>query len=58
MPNCWSLASQFPHPARNGATIKTASILDYLRDRHDVHLACLRGEELARAAELYGHVKR
>jgi glycosyltransferase involved in cell wall biosynthesis len=40
------LASQFPHPARSGATIKTASILDYLCERHDVHLVCLRAEEL------------
>jgi glycosyltransferase involved in cell wall biosynthesis len=40
------LASQFPHPANSGATIKTSSILDHLRDKHDVHLLCLRAEEL------------
>jgi len=40
------LASQFPYPANSGATIKTASILDYLRQKHDVHLLCLRAEEL------------
>lgn len=40
------LASQFPHPANSGATIKTASILDHLRGKHDVHLLCLRAEEL------------
>ena len=40
------LASQFPHPANSGATIKTASILDHLRQKHDVNLLCLRAEEL------------
>lgn len=40
------LASQFPHPANSGATIKTASILDYLREKHEVHLVCLRQGEL------------
>lgn len=40
------LASQFPHPANSGATIKTASILEYLRAKHDVHLVCLCQDEL------------
>lgn len=40
------LTSQFPHPAKSGATIKTSSILDYLREKHEVHLACLRSSAL------------
>jgi glycosyltransferase involved in cell wall biosynthesis len=40
------LASQFPHPANSGATIKTASVIDYLGAKHDVHLVCLRSEDL------------
>ncbi len=34
------LSSELPHPADSGATIKTASILDHLRRRHDVHILC------------------
>lgn len=41
------LASQFPFPADSGATIKTLSILDYLRARHDVRLVCFRRAELS-----------
>ena len=40
------LTSQFPHPMRSGATIKTATMLDYLRSRHEVHAVCFRSEEL------------
>jgi len=36
------LTWQFPFPADSGGTIKTASIFDYLRRRHEVHLLCLR----------------
>lgn len=43
------LASQLPHPADSGATIKTASVLDYLHERHEVHLVCLRQEKLSTA---------
>lgn len=43
------LASQLPHPANSGATIKTASILDYLRGRQSVHLVCLRSGDLNEA---------
>lgn len=45
------LASQFPHPANSGATIKTASILDYLAAKHEVHLVCLRQDELDAAQQ-------
>lgn len=40
------LTSQFPHPMRSGATIKTATVLEYLRSRHEVHVVCFRNEEL------------
>jgi glycosyltransferase involved in cell wall biosynthesis len=40
------LTSQVPHPMRSGATIKTATVLRYLQQRHEVHVACLRNEEL------------
>ena len=40
------LTSQFAHPMRSGATIKTATMLEYLRSRHEVHAVCFRGEEL------------
>lgn len=42
------LASQFPFPADSGGTIKTLSILDYLRARHDVRLVCFRRSELTK----------
>lgn len=41
------LSWQLPHPADSGGTIKTASVLDYLRGRHDVHLLCLRRRPLS-----------
>jgi glycosyltransferase involved in cell wall biosynthesis len=41
------LASQFPYPANSGGTIKTLSILDYLRARHDVRLISFRRDELS-----------
>ena len=40
------LTSQFPQPMRSGATIKTATVLEYLRSRHEVHTVCFRSEEL------------
>lgn len=40
------LASQFPFPADSGGTIKTLSILEYLRARHDVRLICFRRDGL------------
>ncbi|MFQ5471831.1 MAG: glycosyltransferase family 4 protein [Dehalococcoidia bacterium] len=40
------LTSQFPQPMRSGATIKTATLIEYLRQRHELHLACLRSDEL------------
>ncbi len=36
------VSSELPHPADSGATIKTASILEYLRRRHDVHVLCFQ----------------
>jgi glycosyltransferase involved in cell wall biosynthesis len=47
------LASQFPFPADSGGTIKTLSILDYLRARHDVRLICFRREELTAAQKAW-----
>jgi len=41
------LASQFPFPADSGGAIKTLSILDYLRRKHDVRLVCFRRDELS-----------
>ena len=41
------LASQFPFPADSGGTIKTLSVLDYLRKQHDVRLVCFRRDELS-----------
>ena len=40
------LTSQFPQPMRSGATIKTATVLEYLRSRHEVHAVCFHSEEL------------
>ena len=40
------LSSELPHPAHSGATIKTASILDYLRRRHDVRVLCFQRRTL------------
>lgn len=42
------LASQFPFPGDSGGAIKTLSILDYLRARHDVRLVCFRRGELTK----------
>jgi polysaccharide biosynthesis protein PslH len=36
------LTFQFPYPAISGASIKTLSLLDYLRRHHDVRLVSLR----------------
>lgn len=40
------LSSELPHPADSGATIKTASILEYLRRRHDVRVLCFQRRTL------------
>ncbi len=45
-PRILFLASQFPFPADSGGTIKTLSILDYLRKRYDVRLICFRRSAL------------
>lgn len=39
------LTFQFPFPPDNGARIKTLSILDYLRPRHDLSVLCLSRRE-------------
>lgn len=39
------LTFQFPYPPDNGARIKTLSILDYLRARHDLSVLCLTRRE-------------
>ncbi|MCH7836082.1 MAG: glycosyltransferase [Chloroflexi bacterium] len=40
------LSSELPHPADSGGTIKTASILGYLKGRHHVDLLCFRRRPL------------
>ena len=40
------LTPEPPHPAYSGGTIKAASILDYLRRRHEVHVLCFRRRPL------------
>jgi glycosyltransferase involved in cell wall biosynthesis len=40
------LASQFPYPPDSGAAIKTLSIFDYLRARHDVRLVAFTSSPL------------
>jgi glycosyltransferase involved in cell wall biosynthesis len=36
------LTPELPYPARGGGTIKSATLLDYLKERHEVDLVCLR----------------
>jgi exopolysaccharide biosynthesis WecB/TagA/CpsF family protein len=43
------LTPELPHPAHSGGTIKTASVLDYLRRRHEVHVLCFRRRPLTEA---------
>ncbi len=43
------LTPELPHPAHSGGTIKTASVLDYLKRRHDVHVLCFRRHPLTEA---------
>jgi glycosyltransferase involved in cell wall biosynthesis len=43
------LTPELPHPANSGGTIKTASVLDYLKRRHDVHVLCFRRHPLTEA---------
>ena len=40
------LTPELPHPANSGGTIKTSSILGYLKGRHQVDLLCFRREPL------------
>ena len=47
------LTFQFPYPAISGASIKTLSLLDYLRRDHDVHCLC-SGEAHFRASNKSG----
>src|SRR3970040_95349 len=55
------LTTEVPHPPHSGGTIKTASVLDYLRRRHEVHLLCFRRrpltEEQARWCRAVGQVE-
>lgn len=40
------LTPELPHPTESGLTIKTASILGHLRQRHEVHVLCFRRRPL------------
>jgi glycosyltransferase involved in cell wall biosynthesis len=55
------LSSELPHPADAGGTIKTASILGYLKGRHQVELLCFRRgvvtDEQARWCQATGQVE-
>jgi exopolysaccharide biosynthesis WecB/TagA/CpsF family protein len=55
------LTSQVPYPPESGATIKTASVLEYLRRRHEVDVVCFRRgpltEDQAAWAKEAGHVE-
>jgi glycosyltransferase involved in cell wall biosynthesis len=55
------LASQFPFPADNGGAIKTLSVLDHLRQHHEVRLICFQRSTLTPAqdawAKAFGHVR-
>src|SRR3990172_6929274 len=55
------LTTEVPHPPHSGGTIKTASVLDYLRRRHEVHVLCFRRrpltEEQARWCAAVGQVE-
>src|SRR3989304_5034482 len=43
------LTPELPHAANSGGTLKTASVLDYLKRRHDVHVLCFRRHPLTEA---------
>ncbi|HEU4760438.1 MAG TPA: glycosyltransferase family 4 protein [Dehalococcoidia bacterium] len=43
------LTPELPFPAESGGTIKTASILEHLRKRHEVHVLCFRRRALSEA---------
>ena len=55
------LASQFPFPADSGGAIKTLSVLDHLRQRHEVRLLCFQRSTLTPAqdawAKAFGDVR-
>jgi len=55
------VSSELPYPADSGATIKTASVLEYLRRRHDVRVLCFQRcaltQEQARWCAEIGRVK-
>src|SRR3972149_7088842 len=43
------LTTEVPHPPRGGGAIKPASVLDYRRRRHEVHVLCFRRHPLTEA---------
>ena len=47
------LAFQFPYPPVNGASIKTLSLIDYLRREHEVRVVSLRRGALSSAQEAW-----
>ena len=55
------LTPQLPHPADSGGAIKTASIVGYLKERHQVDLLCFRRgpitDEQARWCQAIGRVE-
>src|SRR3972149_10158384 len=55
------LTPEVPHPPHSGGPIKSASVLDYLKRRHDVHVLCFRRhpltEEQARWCAAVGQVE-
>src|SRR3990170_3007674 len=55
------LTTEVPHPPQSGGTIKTASVLDYLRRRHEVHVLCFRRrpltDEQARWSQTAGQIE-
>ena len=55
------LTFQFPYPPDNGARIKTLSILEYLRPRHELTVLCLTrrepDDEQRRWANAFGDVR-
>lgn len=45
------LTAELPYPPHSGGAIKTVSILDYLKRRHDVNVLCFRRAQLTREQE-------
>ncbi len=48
------VSSELPYPADSGATIKTASIVEYLSRRHDVHVLCFQRRAQTREQARWG----